>query len=117
MIDAEHILGILLLLFPREEPAHLADQADLIGEIAENEDEAIAMVLQYSTGRLLPYLCCCNFRCLESVTGAWREAARVCGSSSRISQRYSYLRTSRCESTRYSQNLEQRHLAFRRRYF
>ena len=103
MLDAEHILGILMMLIPLEEVSYLADEADVIAETAVTRSEAAAFIALIAVESPWPWYANQDRRCFEdpsarrcssSFSAAWRASRRICGSD--IQRRFSYWNTGAC---------------------
>lgn len=103
MLDAEHILGILMMLIPLESPSFLADEADVIAETAVTRSEAAAFIALIAVESPWPWYANQDRRCFEdpsarrcsaSFSAAWRASRRVCGES--VERRFAYWNTGVC---------------------
>lgn len=105
-MDPEHILGIFLLLRLPEPPAHLAQEADVIAQVARNNDEAAALIAFVAEPGTSPWGAGNDSTCASRLTAVhcaatfldrWKEARRSCGDN--IQHRFAYWNTGTCART------------------
>lgn len=103
MLDAEHILGILMMLIPLESPHFLSEEADVIAETAATRSEAAAFIALIAVESPWPWSANQDRACFENpsarrcsaiFSSTWRASLRLCGSS--IERRFSYWNTGAC---------------------
>lgn len=109
MIDAEHILGLMMLMAPYDDRPRLAIHADIIADIATTPEEAAALITVsfYETTfgrRGIPWgasasRACLTARnprqtCAEIFLRVWRRTERLCGR--RIERRFALWHNGNC---------------------